>query len=100
VTVALATDYNPGTCACENMQLMLSLACLHMSMTIEEALRAATLGGARALRLDREVGSLEPGKRCDLLVWNCSGYLELGYALGANRLSDVFVGGELAYRHE
>jgi imidazolonepropionase len=93
LTVALATDYNPGTCACENMQLMLSLACLNMGLTIEEALRAATLGGARALRLDHEVGSLEPGKWCDLLVWNCASYLELGYGLGASRLHQAFIAG-------
>jgi imidazolonepropionase len=96
LTLALATDYNPGTCACENMQLMLALACLNMGLTIEEALRAATLGGARALRLDHEVGSLDPGKWCDLLVWNCASYLELGYGLGANRLHQAFVAGNSA----
>ncbi len=96
VSVAIATDYNPGTCACENMQLMLALGCLELGLTIEEALRAATRHGARAVGFEAEVGSLEPGKRCDLLLWNTHDYLELGYSLGANRLAGVVVDGEIA----
>ena len=97
VAVAISTDYNPGTCACENMQLMLSLACLELGLTIEEAIRAATRHSARAVGLEAEVGSLEPDKRCDLLLWNAHDYLELGYSLGANRLASVVVNGDVAY---
>jgi imidazolonepropionase len=64
--VALATDFNPGTCYCENMQQMISLACQEMRLTPAQALRAATRGGAGAVGLRDVVGSLEPGKSCDL----------------------------------
>lgn len=97
VPVAIATDFNPGTCACENMHLMITLAVLHMDMTIAEALRAATLGGARALAMDHEVGSLEVGKRADLLLWDAESYLELGYRLGTNLVRTVLVDGRIVH---
>ena len=58
---------NPGTCFTENMQLIIGLACVTLRMSVEEAVTAATMGGVWALRLEREVGSLEVGKRADLL---------------------------------
>jgi imidazolonepropionase len=100
VHLALATDYNPGTCACENMQLMIALAVLQMDCTIEQALRAATLGGAQALAMQREVGSLEVGKYADLLLWDAESYLELGYRLGTNLVRAVVVGGQPLYKNE
>ena len=59
--LAIATDYNPGTSCSENMCLMIGLACQELGLTPEEALRAATLGGARALRLQRQCGSVRLG---------------------------------------
>ncbi|WP_025745814.1 imidazolonepropionase [Kallotenue papyrolyticum] len=99
VTVALATDFNPGTCACENMQLMIALAVLNLEMTIAEALRAATLGGAQALALADQVGSLEPGKCADLLLWDAESYLELGYRLGTNLVRAAMVDGRLLFNY-
>jgi imidazolonepropionase len=95
VPIALASDFNPGTCACENMQLMLTLAVLNMDLSVEQALRAATLGGAMALGMQREVGSLELGKRADLLLWDAESYLELGYRLGTNLVRRVIVDGRV-----
>jgi imidazolonepropionase len=95
VPLALATDFNPGTCACENMQLMVALAVLNMDMTVEQAIRAATLGGAQALAMHHEVGSLEIGKRADLVLWDAEGYLELGYRLGTNLARTVVVDGRV-----
>ena len=92
--VALATDFNPGTCYCENMQMMLALAVSAMGMSLEDALEAATLGGAAALGVADEVGSLAPGKRCDLIVLNRPDERELAYHFGVNLVAHTFVGGE------
>ncbi|WIG61679.1 MAG: Imidazolonepropionase [Ktedonobacterales bacterium] len=82
--VALATDFNPGTSYTENMQMMVALAVSAMGMTLDEALTAATLGGAHALGIEREVGSLEPGKRCDVIVLRGDDERELAYHFGVN----------------
>lgn len=92
--VALATDFNPGTCYCESMQMMIALAISAMDMTLEEALVAATLGGARALGMADEIGSLEPGKRCDLSVLTESDERALGYHFGVNLVAWTVVRGQ------
>ena len=93
ITVALATDCNPGTCFTENMQLIIGLACITLRMSVEEAVTAATMGGARALRLEREVGSLEVGKRADLIVLNAESYMDIPYHIGVNLVRFVVAGG-------
>jgi imidazolonepropionase len=97
-TVALATDCNPGTCFSENMQLVITFACVNLRLTVAEALRASTLGGARALRLDHEVGSLEVGKRADLIVLDARSYKDLPYHFGVNLAATVVVGGRCVGR--
>jgi imidazolonepropionase len=88
--VALATDFNPGTSYCENMQMILSLAMSSMDMSIEEALQATTINGARALALQEEIGSIEVGKRCELALWSIRDYHEVGYHFGVNLIQSVF----------
>jgi imidazolonepropionase len=95
VTVALASDFNPGSCYCENLQMTISLACQELRMTPAEALRAATTGGAAALGLQAEVGSLEVGKRCDLLVLDAASHEELPYHFGVNLVGVVVAGGHV-----
>jgi imidazolonepropionase len=91
--LALATDCNPGTCWCENMQLMIALACRYMDMTPAEAISAATINAAHAVGLGNEVGSLEPGKRADLLLVDVPSYQHLGYRFGTNMVKAVIAGG-------
>jgi len=95
VRLALATDCNPGTCYMENMALAVTLAVLKLQLTAEEAIRAATLGGAYSLRMQDEVGSLEVGKRCDLVVLDAMSYQEIPYRVGANLTRIVVVGGRV-----
>ncbi len=81
VTVALATDCNPGTCYSSSMPLMIALAVRELGMTPAEALWAATAGGAQALRRD-DVGVLAPGRRADLAVLDAPNHLHLAYRPG------------------
>ncbi|HDS59921.1 MAG TPA: imidazolonepropionase [Thermoplasmatales archaeon] len=90
--VALATDLNPN-CWTENMQFVIQLACFAMGMTPREAIHGATLGGARVLGLEREVGSIEVGKKADLLLVNAPSHLFVPYHFGVNLVETVIKDG-------
>jgi len=85
VAVALATDYNPGTSPTTSMGFVLSLASTQMKMQPAEAIVAATINGAHALRLAKQKGSLEPGKDADLAVFDVRDYREIPYWLAEDR---------------
>ncbi len=85
--VALATDFNPGSCPCWDMRMILSIACVQMRMTPEEALVAATINGACALGLGQTHGSLEPGRRADLICCEAEDYREIPYYFGAPQIA-------------
>ncbi|MGA2595596.1 MAG: imidazolonepropionase [Bryobacteraceae bacterium] len=82
--VALATNYNPHTSQSQNMQMMISLACRQMGMTAAEAISAATINGAHALRRAGRVGSIERGKAADLAILDVGDYREIPYHFGVN----------------
>jgi len=79
VKIALATDYNPGSCHIQSMPFIISLACIYMGMSAEEALLAATYNSAKTLQLDKEVGSIEVGKKADLIIWDLEKLIEIPY---------------------
>ena len=95
VPVALATDYNPGTSPTPSMPFIISLACTHMKMTPAEAIAAATLNAACALRLQARKGSIENGKDADLAVFDVSDYREIAYWFAWNRCAEIVMGGEV-----
>jgi imidazolonepropionase len=84
VPVALATDFNPGSCYTLNMQIIMSIACSQMKMTPAEVITAATLNGACALGLSDRLGSLEEGKQADIVLMDVSDYREIPYFFGVN----------------
>lgn len=100
VPVALATDFNPGSCVIDNLQLIMALACLQMNMQPVDVFKAVTLHAAMALDVHHDRGSLAVGKRADMAMFDVSTYNELLYRMGSNLLSDVFVGGKHFTRHE
>ncbi len=95
--VALATDFNPGTSPTLNMQMILSLACTQMRMTPAEAIAAATINGAYALRRHGRIGSLEVGKYADLAVFNLADHREIPYYFGVNHCCLVMKRGEIIF---
>ncbi len=95
--LALATDLNPGTTWCESMQMVIALACRNMRLTPAQAIAAATINAARAVRLDDEVGSLEPGKLADVLVLDAPDYRHLGYRYGTNLARTVIKAGAVVF---
>ena len=94
VPVAMATDFNPGSCPCLNMQLVMNLGCLRYRLTPEEVLTAVTLNGAAAIGRAEAVGSLEPGKRGDLLIWEARDLNYVCYRMGSNLVHTVVKGGK------
>jgi imidazolonepropionase len=93
--LALATDLNPGTTWCESMQMVLALACRYLRLTPAQAIAAATINAAKAVRLDGLVGSLEPGKLADVLILDVPDYRHLGYRYGTNLVSTVLKAGRV-----
>ncbi len=93
VPVALATDFNPGSCFTLNMQLILSIACTQMGMSPGEALTAATINGAWALDLAHARGSIEPGKRADMILMACPNYQTIPYLFGINHCIETIKDG-------
>jgi imidazolonepropionase len=93
VPVALATDYNPGSSPTASMPFVLSLACTQMRMSPAEAIAAATINGAHALRLAAGKGSIEPGKDADLVVFDVKDYREIPYWFASNRCAFTILNG-------
>ncbi len=84
VPVALATDFNPGSCPCLNMQLVMSLGCLKYRLTPEEVLTAVTLNGASAIGRADRAGGVEPGEWGALVIWEAKDLNYITYRLGSN----------------
>jgi imidazolonepropionase len=95
--VALATDYNPGTSPTLSMSMILSLACTELRMTPAEAITAATINGACALRREERIGSLDVGKQADFAVFDVADYREIPYYFGVNTCVRTFKCGRIIH---
>ena len=90
--VALASDYNPGSCPSGNMNLILSLACSQMRMTPEEAINACTINGAAAMEVNDILGSIKVGKKANLIITKAiPSVAYLPYAFGTNLIEKVMI---------
>jgi imidazolonepropionase len=95
VAVALGSNFNPTLSPPLNMQTVISLACLQLEMSPAEAISAATINSAHALRVADRVGSLETGKQADVLILNTSDHRDLAYQLGTNLVQTTIKRGEI-----
>ena len=93
LSVAIATDYNPGSCPSYSMQMMITLACLNMNLTIEEAIIASTINSAAAIEKEKVVGSLENGKQADIIILDLDNYKQIPYYFGTNLIKNVVKNG-------
>lgn len=98
LAIVLATDFNPGSSPTPSMPMVLSLACTQMKMSPAEAITASTLNAAYSLNRGDSIGSLEPGKVANFVIFDCEDYRELPYWFGMPRTHSVFVRGECALR--
>lgn len=95
VAVSLSSDYNPGSCPSENLQFVMQLGCLGLKMTPNEVLSAVTINAAHAIDRQDSIGSIEIGKKADLVIFDAPNIEYLMYHFGINHTSDVYKCGEL-----
>ncbi|MCT8136773.1 imidazolonepropionase [Anaerobacillus sp. CMMVII] len=95
VTVALATDFNPGSSPTENLQLIMSIAALQLKMSPEEIWNAVTVNAAYAIGRGEEAGQLEIGRKADVVIWDAPNYLYIPYHYGVNHVNKVIKNGKL-----
>ncbi len=95
--VAVATDYNPGSCFCENLALAFLLSVLYMGMTVEEAVTAVTINAAAAISMEDKIGSIEKGKQADLVLLEFPSYTYIPYHLGTSSVEKVIKKGRVVF---
>lgn len=95
VPIALATDFNPGTCATESLQIIMNLASFMMQMTAKEIIAAVTINSAYSINRGEQIGSLEVGKLADIVIWDSPNLDFLIYHFGVNLAKKVFKKGKL-----
>ena len=95
VGIALSSDYNPGSCPSENLQFVMQLGCLGLKMTPYEVLNAVTINAAYAIDRQNEIGSIEIGKKADLVVFDAPNIEYLMYHFGINHTKQVYKSGNL-----
>jgi len=93
IPVAMGTDFNPGSCPSLNLQLIMSLGYLKYKMTPEEILTAVTINAACAIGREEQIGTLEPGKKADLVIWDAPDMEMLCYRFGSNLAIQTIKGG-------
>ena len=95
IPVAIASDFNPGSCPSLNLQFAINLGCLRYRMTPEEVLTAVTINPACACGRGNLLGTLELGKQADLVIWNAPDFEMVCYRFGSNLAKHVMKKGEM-----
>tara|TARA_B100000519_G_scaffold195424_1_gene200454 strand:- start:144 stop:1346 length:1203 start_codon:yes stop_codon:yes gene_type:complete len=94
LSVAIATDYNPGSCNIQSMPFIITLACIYFQMDIMDAIKSSTYTAAKSLMLEEKIGSIEIGKNADIIIWNLSRIEEIPYFINDQQICSVFKNGK------
>ncbi|MGY8787735.1 MAG: imidazolonepropionase [Fidelibacterota bacterium] len=97
VDVALATDFNPGSCHIQSMPFILSLSCIYLKMTVLDAIKAATFTSAKSLLLNKTIGSIEIGKKADIIVWDIERLVQIPYLVSDHPIQTIVKSGEIVF---
>lgn len=100
VAIALSTDYNPGSCPTENLQLIMTLGCLKLGLNPAQVLAAVTINAAHAIRQADRIGSLETGKQADLVIFDTDNEAYIPYHFGINHTWMVIKSGRIVYTNQ
>lgn len=100
VRVAISSDYNPGSCPTENMQLVMQICSSQLKLTPLEIFKAVTLNAAMAVNRANEIGSLEKGKKADFVIYNTQNLNYIFYNFGINHVQDVYKNGKCVVKNQ
>jgi imidazolonepropionase len=98
--VALSSDYNPGSCPTENLQLIMTLGSTKLKMTPDEVISSVTINAAKALDRDKTVGSIEVGKNADFVIFDAQNLPYIMYHFGINHVKDVYKNGKIVVENQ
>ena len=93
VDIALATDFNPGSCTIQSMPFIISLACLYLKMNILDAIKASTYISSKSLMLEERIGSLEQGKKADIIIWDIDKVEKIPYLINYHPIKNILKNG-------
>lgn len=97
IQIALSTDYNPGSCPSENLQFVMQIGAAHLKMTPKEVFKSVTINAAKAIDRQKEIGSIEVGKKADISVFNAPNMSYFLYHFGVNHTDRVYKNGKLVF---
>lgn len=98
IQIALSTDYNPGSCPCENLQFIMQIGAAHLKMTPKEVFKSVTINAAKAIDRQHEIGSIEVGKKADIAVFDVPNITYFLYHFGVNHTDRVYKNGKLVFK--
>ncbi|SET52105.1 imidazolonepropionase [Oceanobacillus limi] len=98
--VSISTDFNPGSCVTENLQLIMSIAALKLNMSPEEIWHAVTVNAAHAIGRGDEAGSIAIGRKADIVIWDAPNYMYIPYHYGVNHVNTVIKNGNVLYQRQ
>ena len=100
VPIAFGSDFNPGSCPCDSLQLAMHIGCYKYAMTPAECLTAVTLNSAAAVGRAEDIGTIEEGKAGDLVIWDAPDLDYLFYRLGGNLAEVIVKNGEVVEKND